>query len=75
MKNWRTSAIGIGAGVAYLAYKILSGQPLTPQDFILAAGIAGGGIAAKDASVHSTVGEVQTATTMQQAADIKAANR
>jgi hypothetical protein len=62
MTSWKTSTIGVGAAVAYLLYKLLSHQPLEGQDFVLAASLAAGGIAAKDADVHSTRDEVNEST-------------
>lgn len=51
MKNWKTTAIGIGTAVCYLGYKFLTHQPISGEDVTLAAGMIGIGVSAKDHDV------------------------
>ncbi len=48
MKNWKTTAIGIGTAICYLGYKLFTHQPITGQDLIWAFGAAGIGFHSED---------------------------
>jgi hypothetical protein len=56
MKNWKTTAIGLGAAFGYAFLAALQGG-LTPKDAAIAAGVGLLGMAAKDHNV--TGGAVQ----------------
>ena len=61
LKNWKSTSIGIVAGIAYLldaSYK----PGMNWHDWLFAALIAGIGIVAKDATTHSTVAQVEAST-------------
>ena len=51
MKNWKTTLIGVGAGIAYILSKVLSHTFDAATDISIAAGMAGLGIVAKDHNV------------------------
>ncbi|MCC6258074.1 MAG: hypothetical protein IT254_07120 [Chitinophagaceae bacterium] len=51
MKNWKTTLFGIGAGLCYLGYKLLSHQTITGEDLTLLAGLIGVAFFAKDKNV------------------------
>lgn len=67
MKNWKTTASGIVAAVAgfiaihpqYVAHAPIIGDI---AGYIMAGGLAGIGLLAKDSTSHSTAAEVQAAT-------------
>ena len=78
MKNWRTTTAGLAT--AFFGFVLFSPQTFAWAPWLVdiakyavAGGLASMGLLGKDYTSHSTVGEVQTATTLQQADDIKAA--
>ena len=68
MKNWKTTASGIVSSAAGLVIALSQGGVQEPKwvlvtaAFVLAGGLAGMGITAKDATTHSTVEQVQEST-------------
>ena len=80
MKSWRSTVSAIVTATAAFVLMFPTDFTSLPiivhfAQFVALGGLVSLGISSKDAAVHSTVGEVQTATTLQQAADIKAANK
>jgi hypothetical protein len=51
MKSWRTTLIGWLTAAAVFAYKLLTHQPITGEDIIIATGAVGLGHASKDSNV------------------------
>lgn len=73
-KSWKTTVCGLVAAAA--AYVVANPAQFakwpwaaTVAGIVMASGIAGVGIASKDSTVHSTVGEVQTATVEKAVSD------
>lgn len=72
MQNWKTTVFGLIAAVA--AYVVANPAQFskypwigTVAGIIMAAGIGGVGLAAKDSTTHSTATQVSEATTAAQA--------
>ena len=67
MKNWKTSACGIAtalAGFVLFSPQLFARWPWVSEvaKYIMAGGMAGFGLTAKDSTTHSTVAEVQQST-------------
>ena len=67
MKNWKTSAFAVVAAAAgFIAMHPMytAHYPIVNDiaSYIMVGGLAGIGLAAKDSSTHSTVGEVNEST-------------
>lgn len=75
MQNWRTSAIGTAAAAMYIGFKVYKGQSITVDDIMIAAGLMGVSLAAKDSSVQPTTRQVQQADIAQSKAALKASNQ
>ena len=60
-KNWKSSSIGIVAGVLYVASQAYK-PGMSWKDWAVGAAIAIMGLVVKDATTHSTVAQIQTST-------------
>jgi hypothetical protein len=71
MQNWKTTVSGICGSAAGLVLAFNAGGVAEPKwliivaGFVLAGGLAGLGINAKDSTTHSTQAEVNTSTAAQ----------
>lgn len=77
MKSWKTTVCGLvaaGASFAVANPAMFSKWAWVGNvaGFVVAGGLAGVGIFAKDSTVHSTSDQVQTATVDKKIADLKA---
>ena len=57
MKNWKTTLTGVLTAVLILGYKVITHQPITGEDIIIAGSAVGLGANAKDNNV--TGGTIQ----------------
>lgn len=60
-KNWKSSSIGVIAGVLYVASQAYK-PGMSWKDWAVGAAIAIMGLVAKDSTTHSTVAQVQAST-------------